>query len=277
MISATNRNLLADVKSGRFREDLFYRLHVFPIAVPPLRERPEDIPGLVRHFLVRFCAEEGKTVKAVSARGDRIPEPPALAGQCAAARKCRVPSCGSRRFRGDWAARIPAACGARCGRSRSQCLAGSRSKRAARDGRPCRDGNPVHRAACRSELSSPTGWRCLMSAWHVRSLEELEAKSSAMPSPITVGRCPRSPAGCESDARPCTGSWTGLAPTPRTARTADARGTRVTSAAISHAALRYCRTAIASRRNFAFFAAPAVMLPFGEDIPVFSGTWLRRL
>jgi DNA-binding NtrC family response regulator len=66
VISATNRNLLADVKSGRFREDLFYRLHVFPIAVPPLRERPEDIPGLIRHFLVRFCAEEGKTVKAVS-------------------------------------------------------------------------------------------------------------------------------------------------------------------------------------------------------------------
>jgi len=66
VISATNRNLIADVKAGRFREDLFYRLHVFPISVPPLRERPEDIPDLVRHFLVRFCAEEGKTVKAVS-------------------------------------------------------------------------------------------------------------------------------------------------------------------------------------------------------------------
>ena len=67
VISATNRHLIADVKSGRFREDLFYRLHVFPIAVPPLRERTEDIPDLVRHFLVRFCAEEGKTVKSVSA------------------------------------------------------------------------------------------------------------------------------------------------------------------------------------------------------------------
>ena len=67
VISATNRNLISDVKSGRFREDLFYRLHVFPISVPPLRARPEDIPDLVRHFLVRFCAEEGKAVKAVSA------------------------------------------------------------------------------------------------------------------------------------------------------------------------------------------------------------------
>jgi len=66
LISATNRNLIADVKHGRFREDLFYRLHVFPIAVPALAERREDIPDLVRHFLARFAAEEGKLIRAVT-------------------------------------------------------------------------------------------------------------------------------------------------------------------------------------------------------------------
>ncbi|WP_350335209.1 sigma-54-dependent transcriptional regulator [Coralliovum pocilloporae] len=60
LISATNRTLLDLVKDGDFREDLFYRLNVFPIYVPPLRERREEIADLALHFLARFAAEEGR-------------------------------------------------------------------------------------------------------------------------------------------------------------------------------------------------------------------------
>ncbi|MFC3079043.1 sigma-54-dependent transcriptional regulator [Phenylobacterium terrae] len=67
IVSATNRDLSQAVKEGRFREDLFYRLNVFPIEAPSLRERREDIPALVDHFIRRFNVEEGKTVVGASA------------------------------------------------------------------------------------------------------------------------------------------------------------------------------------------------------------------
>src|SRR5712692_7476264 len=66
IVSATNRKLLEQVKSGQFREDLFYRLHVLPLTIPPLRMRREDIPHLLRHFLARFCAEENRLISGIS-------------------------------------------------------------------------------------------------------------------------------------------------------------------------------------------------------------------
>lgn len=67
LISATNRSLLDLVKDGRFREDLYYRLNVFPMTLPPLRARRDDIADLARSFLARFAAEEGKRLNGISA------------------------------------------------------------------------------------------------------------------------------------------------------------------------------------------------------------------
>ena len=66
LISATNQNLIELVKQGRFREDLYYRLNVFPITIPAIRNRREDIADLARRFMARFAAEEGKRLRGMS-------------------------------------------------------------------------------------------------------------------------------------------------------------------------------------------------------------------
>jgi DNA-binding NtrC family response regulator len=72
IVSATNKDLTKLVADGRFREDLYYRLNVFPIEAPPLRARKEDLPALVERFVARFNAEEGRNVRGASPAAMRM-------------------------------------------------------------------------------------------------------------------------------------------------------------------------------------------------------------
>jgi formate hydrogenlyase transcriptional activator len=72
IISATNRDLWQDIADKKFRDDLFYRLNVFPVSLPPLRERRDDIPRLIRHFVGKYSSRMGKHIEFVPDESMRI-------------------------------------------------------------------------------------------------------------------------------------------------------------------------------------------------------------
>jgi DNA-binding NtrC family response regulator len=74
IMSATNRDLALRVRDGHFREDLYYRLNVFPIVVPALRDRRDDIPELAKHFIARFAAEENKPMSGLTPEAAKLLE-----------------------------------------------------------------------------------------------------------------------------------------------------------------------------------------------------------
>jgi transcriptional regulator with PAS, ATPase and Fis domain len=74
IVCATNRNLKEEVAAGRFREDLYYRLQVIQFTLPPLRKRPEDIPLLIDHFLVKVASRRGNEPKKLDQRDSRVLE-----------------------------------------------------------------------------------------------------------------------------------------------------------------------------------------------------------
>ena len=88
IIAATNRNLEEEVRKGRFREDLWYRLNIFPITMPPLRDRLEDIPLLVDFYVDKISKRMGKSIEMIPVNVMNALQTLSLARQCSGTGKC---------------------------------------------------------------------------------------------------------------------------------------------------------------------------------------------
>ena len=116
ILAASNEDLRKLVREGRFREDLFHRLNVISLQLPPLRERKEDIPLLVERFLEQFCRENGKPAARIHARRDEAADGLRLAGKRARTGECRRARRGAFDAGDRW---TPTCCRKACARARS--------------------------------------------------------------------------------------------------------------------------------------------------------------